>query len=70
MFPRALVRPCVLAGTNENELILDPFYGSGTVGVVAKELGRRCVGIEINPDYVQIAKKRTAVVQGALIPAV
>ncbi len=70
VFPRALVRPCILAGTKENDLILDPFYGSGTVGMVAKELGRRCVGIEINPDYVQIARKRTAVVQGALIPMV
>ncbi len=70
VFPRALVRPCILAGTKENDLILDPFYGSGTVGIVAKELGRRCVGIEINPDYVQIARKRTAVVQGALIPTV
>lgn len=70
VFPRALIRPCLLAGTKENDLILDPFYGAGTVGVVAKELGRRCVGIEINPNYVQIARQRTSLVQGALIPAV
>jgi len=70
VFPRALIRPCILAGTKENDLILDPFYGAGTVGIVAKELGRRCVGIEINPHYVQIAKGRTSLVQGTLIPAV
>lgn len=69
VFPRALIRPCVLAGSKEDDVILDPFYGVGTVGIVAKELGRRCVGIEINPKYIQIAKKRTSLVQAALIPA-
>jgi DNA modification methylase len=58
VFPKNLVRPCILAGSRENDLILDPFYGAGTVGVVAKELGRRCVGIEIKPEYIEIAKKR------------
>ena len=70
VFPRALIRPCILAGTKENDLVLDPFYGAGTVGIVAKELGRRCVGIEINPEYIQIAKRRTSGVQAALIPMV
>ncbi len=60
IFPRALVRPCLLAGSRKNDLILDPFYGAGTVGVVAKELGRRCVGIELKDDYIEIAKKRTS----------
>ena len=59
VFPKGLVRPCILAGSKENDLILDPFYGAGTVGVVANELGRRCVGIEINPEYIEIANKRT-----------
>lgn len=63
VFPKALVRPCVLAGTKEGDLILDPFYGVGTVGVVAKELGRRCVGIEIKPEFVELAKERSTVVQ-------
>lgn len=67
VFPRALIRPCVLAATKENDLILDPFYGSGTVGVVAKELRRRCVGIEIKRDYVEMAKRRTRAVQQPLI---
>ena len=70
VFPRALIRPCILAGSKEGDLILDPFYGAGTVGIVAKELGRRCIGIEINPEYVKIARKRTSLVQASLIPAV
>jgi len=39
-------------------IVLDPFMGSGTVGVVAKKLGRDYLGIELNPDYVEIAKNR------------
>jgi len=66
VFPRALIRPCVVAGTKENDLILDPFYGTGTVGIVAKELGRRCVGVELSEEYIKIAKKRTSAVQGNL----
>jgi len=66
VFPRALIRPCIVAGTRENDLILDPFYGTGTVGVVAKELGRRCVGVELSGEYIEIAKKRTSAVQGNL----
>lgn len=69
VFPRSLIRPCILAGTKENDLILDPFYGTGTVGIVAKEYGRRCVGIEIKKEYIEIAKKRTHGVQPMLIPA-
>jgi len=59
VFPRELVRPCILAGSNQGDLILDPFFGSGTVGEVAQELGRRTVGIEMKEDYVKIAKERT-----------
>jgi site-specific DNA-methyltransferase (cytosine-N4-specific) len=58
VFPPDLVRPCILAGSNENDLILDPFFGSGTVGVVALELKRRCIGIEVKNDYVEIAQRR------------
>lgn len=60
VFPRALVRPCIAAGSNPGDLVLDPFFGSGTVGEVCRELDRRAVGIEMKPDYVQIAKKRLA----------
>lgn len=47
-------------------MILDPFYGAGTVGIVTKELGRRCVGIELNREYLDIAERRAAMVQAAL----
>ena len=58
VFPKALVRPCMLAGSDRDDLVLDPFYGTGTVGLVAREMGRRCVGIELNRDYIEIAKRR------------
>ena len=67
VFPRALIRPCVLAGSRVNDIVLDPFFGVGTSGVVAKELSRRCVGIEISRDYIRMAKERIASVQASLI---
>lgn len=51
-FPQALVEPCLLASTQPDDFVLDPFFGSGTVGLVAQRLGRRYVGIELNPDYI------------------
>jgi site-specific DNA-methyltransferase (adenine-specific)/site-specific DNA-methyltransferase (cytosine-N4-specific) len=57
-FPTALVEPCILAGTNEGDTVLDPFFGSGTVGQVARALGRDFIGLELNPEYVAIAQKR------------
>lgn len=66
VFPKELVRPCVLAGSKKNDLIIDPFYGAGTVGIVSKELSRRCVGIELKEEYIQIANNRTSSVQRPL----
>ena len=43
--------------------MLDPFLGSGTTALVAQELGRRWIGIELNPDYIEIIKRRTAQTQ-------
>ncbi len=57
-FPPELVRRCILAGCPPGGLVLDPFGGSGTTGLVAKQLGRRAALIEINPDYVKMAKDR------------
>jgi site-specific DNA-methyltransferase (cytosine-N4-specific) len=57
-FPPALIQPCILAGSNEDDLVLDPFFGSGTVGQVARLLGRNFLGIEVHPDYVDIARRR------------
>ncbi|MCU0490947.1 MAG: site-specific DNA-methyltransferase [Chloroflexaceae bacterium] len=57
-FPPKLVEPCILASTQPGDFVLDPFFGSGTVGLVAEQLDRRYVGIELHPDYVQIAVER------------
>jgi site-specific DNA-methyltransferase (cytosine-N4-specific) len=64
-FPPALVEPCVLAGSDPGDRVLDPFFGAGTVGVVCERLGRGCVGIEINPDYVALARARLAAGESA-----
>lgn len=58
VMPEALVEPCILAGSAPNDLVLDPFTGSGTVGSVAIRLGRRFIGVELNPNYVAIAEQR------------
>jgi site-specific DNA-methyltransferase (adenine-specific) len=57
-FPPALVEPCLLASTKPGDFILDPFFGSGTAGLVAQQLGRKYVGIELNPEYVALAADR------------
>lgn len=57
-FPSQLVVRCISAGCPSNALVLDPFFGAGTVGVVCQKMTRRFVGIELNPQYVEIAKKR------------
>jgi DNA modification methylase len=58
VYPETLIIDCVKAGSPENGIILDPFIGAGTTGVVALNLNRNFVGIELNADYVEIAKKR------------
>lgn len=57
-FPPALVEPCILAGCPEGGTVLDPFVGSGTVAMVAKGLGRRAIGIDLNPEYLAMAVRR------------
>lgn len=56
--PEYLLERIVLASTREGDLILDPFVGSGTTAVVAQRLGRRCVGIDNESEYIEIARKR------------
>ena len=58
VMPEALVEPCLLAGSKPNDTMLDPFLGSGTTLAVAKRLGRNGIGIELNPEYVTLAKNR------------
>lgn len=60
-FPEALVRECLLVSSEPTDLVLDPFLGSGTVGAVAIKNKRAFIGIEINPEYVEIAEQRTGV---------
>jgi DNA modification methylase len=48
----------VALSTDDGDLVLDPFCGSGTTGAVALALGRRFVGVELNPEYVAIAARR------------
>ena len=54
-FPVALVEPCILASTEENDVVFDPFFGCGTVGLAARRHSRRFLGIELNPEYVTSA---------------
>lgn len=58
-FPEDLVKPCILAGSKAGDVVLDPFGGSGTVGKVALELGRKAILIELNAEYVKLAERRT-----------
>ncbi len=57
-FPPELVEPCILAGSEPGDSVLDPFFGSGTVGEVCQRLERRFTGIEINAEYVALARRR------------
>ena len=58
VMPEALVEPCVLAGSAEDDTVLYPFTGSGTVAVVANRHGRNFVGTELNVEYAEIARHR------------
>lgn len=57
-FPYELAERCIKAGTKEGDTVLDPFSGAGTVGVVCKKLQREFIGIELKPEYVEMAEKR------------
>jgi DNA modification methylase len=57
-FPPDLIEPCVLAGCPRGGVVLDPFFGAGTTGLVAQRLQRDCIGIELNPEYAEMARDR------------
>jgi DNA modification methylase len=63
-FPEEIPKLCILAGSKPGDTVLDPFAGSGTTGKVALELGRRALMIELNPDYIELARDRTFVTPG------
>jgi site-specific DNA-methyltransferase (adenine-specific) len=60
IFPESLARDHILSWSNEGDTVLDPFLGSGTTGKMARQHGRKFVGIEISADYLAIAQKRIA----------
>ena len=61
VFPPDLIEPCILAGSQENDIILDPFMGSGTTAMVAKSLGRYYLGCELHEDYGNLIQERMGV---------
>lgn len=58
VYPPELIRPCIKAGSMKGDIILDPFIGSGTTAMVAKELGRDYIGCELHEDYGKLISKR------------
>ncbi len=65
--PEALLERVILASSNPGDIVLDPFFGSGTTGAVAKRLGRRWIGIERESSYINVAQARIDSVQLALM---
>lgn len=60
IFPEELARDHIQSWSNENDIVLDPFSGSGTTAKMARLMGRRHIGIEVNPEYCEISRKRLA----------
>lgn len=58
VYPEKLIEPCILAGCPVGGVVIDPFFGSGTTGAVAKKLGREYIGIDINPEYCTMSENR------------
>jgi DNA modification methylase len=57
-YPPELIEPCILAGSGEGDIVLDPFSGSGTTGEMALKHGRNYIGLELNPEYATLSEKR------------
>lgn len=57
-YPEDLIEPCIKAGCPVDGIVLDPFMGSGTTGVVALRFNRHFLGIELNPEYIKLARER------------
>jgi len=56
--PEALLHRVIVSSTKPGDIVLDPFFGSGTTGAVARRLGRHFIGLERDPDYARLARKR------------
>ena len=55
-----MIEPCILAGSEKGDIVLDPFMGSGTTAMVAKKLGRHYMGCELHEDYGNLIDERTS----------
>ena len=66
-FPTALIEPCILAGSRPNDIVLDPFMGSGTTAQVAIQHGRQYLGCELNPEYSALQQERIAKAMPAIV---
>ena len=66
-FPPSLIEPCIMASSRPGDFVLDPFFGSGTVGAVCEEQQRMYVGVELNPEYVALAANRLSAAQESII---
>ena len=58
VFPEDLIEPCIMAGSRQGDIVLDPFMGSGTTAQVAQHLGRQYLGCELNPEYEKLQHQR------------
>jgi site-specific DNA-methyltransferase (adenine-specific) len=66
-FPSALIQPCIKASTRSGDYVLDPFFGSGTAGLVAHQLCRKYIGIELHREYVELAAERLKIDRSAIV---
>ncbi|MCD9187018.1 MAG: site-specific DNA-methyltransferase [Pyrinomonadaceae bacterium] len=64
VFPEKLIETPILAGSSVGGIVLDPFLGSGTTAIAAKKLNRKFIGIDLNPEYVKLAKRRLSLKNG------
>jgi DNA modification methylase len=64
VYPPELIEPCILSGSKEGDIVLDPFSGSGTTGEVALKHNRNYIGLELNPDYARLSERRLAAALG------
>jgi DNA modification methylase len=68
VFPEKLVEICLSAGTERGDVVLDPFMGAGTTALVARQMGRHFLGLELIPSYAQMARRRIAAAVGGTAP--
>ncbi len=66
-FPPKLIEPCIRASSRAGDFVLDPFFGSGTVGLVCQDLQRPYVGVELNPEYVSLAAERLQIAASRIV---